>query len=127
MGMGARSAFEDEQIVWTPRGNKSLLNMKRSRELFPATGGYIGLLAEARDGDESILSLAAFQDIEALLNRILETKATNEDKELHFSDVCIQVMGNCFTGENPTTFAQSPQGVVDFSQFADDAALLAAI
>ena len=37
MGNGQRKEFEDEQEIWTPRGNPSVLNNKRQKEIFDST------------------------------------------------------------------------------------------
>lgn len=67
--MGQRQEFDDEQEIWTPEGNPSMISNRRNKELFNSTsGGFIGLIAEGKEGYENILSIEAFKEIEQFQN-----------------------------------------------------------
>lgn len=63
-GMGNTKSFPDEEIVWTPNGNPSILARDRSRVMFPSSGGFIGALFEVKGSNTNILTLNAFREIE---------------------------------------------------------------
>lgn len=56
-GMAKRANFDDESIVWTPSGNPSLQARTKGSELFPSTGGFIGLLAEVKNPSDASASI----------------------------------------------------------------------
>jgi len=55
-GMAKRTEFKNEGEIWTPAGNPSVLARNRAEQLFPAKGGYIGLLAEVKNPSTSVIS-----------------------------------------------------------------------
>jgi len=57
--MSKRKEYEDQERIWSPTGNPSVIALDRSRELFPSEGGYIGVLAEVKDSEDNIISLVA--------------------------------------------------------------------
>ena len=121
-GMSMSEGFENEEEVWTPRGNRSLKSQSKARELFPSKGGFIGLLAETKK--DTVITLATFKELEKLQEDIKSSTTKNGDKDLAFADMCISVRGSCVLGENPIYFVTDSQGTVNWDQFADDAALL---
>lgn len=62
-GMGQARNFEDEQLVWTPKGNPSVKNRDRGQEMFPSKGGFIGIMIESKEDYDSILTLNAFKEM----------------------------------------------------------------
>ena len=63
-GMGSPKKFPDEEIVWTPAGNPSILARDRSRVMFPSSGGFIGALFEVKGSTSNIITLNAFKEME---------------------------------------------------------------
>ena len=97
-GMAKRAGFDDESIVWTPSNNPSLQARTKGSELFPSTGGFIGLLAEVKnptDTSASIITTAAIAEIKAFQARLQAvnytyTATTGESKVIRWDDLCIK-------------------------------------
>ena len=62
-GMAQSRPFENEQLVWTPAGNPSVKNQERGQEMFPSKGGFIGVMVEAKEGIDNILTVEAYKEI----------------------------------------------------------------
>ena len=63
-GMSQRKSFENQRLAWTPEGNPSIAAGDRSAEMFPSRTGFIGVIAEAKEGVDSILKLEAFKEMD---------------------------------------------------------------
>lgn len=71
MGNARRREYEDEQEIWTPRGNPSVLNNRRQKEIFDSTsGGFINFLVEGKNGPTNLLKIEIFKEIEQFHNMI---------------------------------------------------------
>jgi len=64
-GLSRSKDFEDQQIVWTPQNNTSILARDRQAEMFPSRGGVISALFEVKEGVDSLLTLDAFIEMRA--------------------------------------------------------------
>jgi hypothetical protein len=112
-GMSRSEAFPDQQVSWTPKGNPSIVARDREAEMFPASGGIIGVLFEVKDGVDSLLSVTAFVEMQAFAQGVNELKAyvgENKNKTLMYSDICTKIKDKCLTGKDPLTFFQDENG-----------------
>ena len=116
-GMAQMKTFEDEQIIWTPAGNPSIVNMKRSQELFPSKGGFVGIMVETKDFTQSIIDTKLLSELQTFFTKMNEVKGQDSEKGeiAQFKDLCIKFgpAQQCFYGESPLTFATTPQGQLD--------------
>lgn len=72
MGNGLRREYEDEQEIWTPAENPSVLNNRRQKAIFDTTaGGYISFLVEGKNGAANLLNIEVYKEIEKFHNMVL--------------------------------------------------------
>jgi hypothetical protein len=89
--MSQSVTFANEQEIWTPVGNPSLVNNVRAGEMFPSKSAYIGFLAEVKDESANVMDKEALKDLEAFIAKFVafEEKVDNKtNKIVKFSDVC---------------------------------------
>lgn len=104
LGMRKQEGFENERIAWTPAGTPSLEAGSRSAEMFPETGGIIGVLAEAKDGVDNIITLDGMRDIERFERMMKEITVYAENTTLNYDSICIKAGPACNPAKSPLTF-----------------------
>jgi hypothetical protein len=120
MGMGSAEEFPDENIIWTPEGNPSLVNKGKAEELFPQKEKYrvINLMVEAT-GDNVLTreSLETVREFEELMGTIWEYSDTTLDAtnkivrpgkgtKIYWKDICRYTEHTFGTGTATETVQQ---------------------
>ena len=126
-GMSSRASFPAEQLAWTPEGNPSVVAGARAAEMFPATGGFIGVVAEAKEGVDNVLTLEAFREIDRFDRLMKDLKVDTDGREITYDSICIKAGPRCISGKGPLTFVSNEQLEVQFDSYGSDADLLKAI
>lgn len=137
-GFAMRKGYEDEQLVWTPADNGSLLSRNKGMKLFPSKGGFISVIAEVKDpskDDASIITLAALNEIKAFADEMAAASADINGAKVAWTDICTKVGADCLRRESVLQFAYEtvpqnagpPKKKWKPEAYADDAALLAAV
>ena len=129
--------YEEEQAIWSPEGNPSVVASQRAAELFPSAVGVITALAEVKnpgDGNSNILTPAAVKELSQLHELIMTFKSKkdedNED-EISYRDICLRrpsqpqqdlsVAGStrshheCIQSKSLLSFALNGSGQLDLS------------
>ena len=104
--MGMSSTYEDENIIWTPAGNPTLLNQEKAEEMFPVEENfwYISIIMEPKDFStpHGVLTLGALEEMidwEEKMREIVEWESTTtgaglkierteEGPSYQYKDVC---------------------------------------
>ena len=89
-GLYQMEEFEDQSVVWTPKGNPSVLNFNRSQEMFPVREGSIDLLAISKNSNKNLISKKAFEELLMFHRHLFEVEFVNPDDKssLRFEDIC---------------------------------------
>ena len=74
--------------------------------MFPSKGGFIGIMLEAKEGVDNILTVEAFKEMKEVYDIIFETKTELSDGKgnMTYDTICIKAGPTCFVGENPLSF-----------------------
>jgi len=106
------SSFEDQQTVWTPKGNPSIAAQDRLEEMFPSKGGVISALFEVKENVDSLLTKTAFVEMQAFIDGVndLNVFVGNSTKTLRFEDICTRIEDYCLNATSPLDFFLNEDG-----------------
>lgn len=77
-GNAKRAEYEDQQTIWTPANNPSILAREKSDKLFPSKSGFVSIIAEVKNpGEEgsSIITVEALNEIKGYVDKMVEASA----------------------------------------------------
>ena len=99
--------------------------------MFPAKGGFIGVIAEVKEPSTNLLTRTALSEMLDFHNKMYEITTTHEDEEdegefvtIRYENICIKVMGQCMMSESPLSFIKEPNGDLNINKYSSDQDLL---
>lgn len=75
-----RESYENESLIWTPKGNPSTISSDRINEIFPSKSGFIGIMGEVKNIDSAtpgtVLTKNAFKELKVFMEEMIKVEAT---------------------------------------------------
>lgn len=126
LGILTEVEFEEPRLAWTPTGNPSVVASERAAEMFPASGGFVGVIAEAKEGVDNIITLEAMREIERFERMMKEMEVEADGTKFGFDTICIKAGPKCVHGKGPLSFISDVNGA-RLDHYKSDADILRAV
>ena len=90
--------------------------------MFPSKGGFIGLMLEAKEGVDNILTVEAYKEMKEVYDIIFktETELSDGNGTISFSSICLKVGPMCIVGDNPLSFVKDSQNQIALDNYKTD-------